>query len=463
MAHSAKVKGGGPEGAQNMMQRRRVVFVCCDGLGRDWVGSALTPALHQFAAESLWCADHHAVFPSVTRVSAASIATGCEPRRHGLHGNRMGLLEDGKIVIRDVGKPDFRAHLRRATGKALHVPTLAERVAGLSGFVVFSNVSAGAAYFLDPEHFGHIYHRAGSYAPGGSLITGAEALDVSHDLAGDEAMTQRFCAEVLVHRRPSVAVLWLANPDLTLHGAPLGSPAHHAALEHSDRCVRRVAQTVQGLRAQGEDILLLVGSDHGQESIGGCVDIEAWLHSQGLHAPLHDGDIAVAGQGTAALLYATEKGRPALLGILDALRAQPWAGEVIAGEALAERGIAAQGGIVAAVNMARLDRENPYGVPGQRWIVAEPDKTPAIGDGQHGGWGSDETRPFLIVNHALCPTAHIERATSLVDIAPTILAFLGLPIDGTDGRPLIDIQPTDAADLHRTLQPESTAALSQAN
>lgn len=429
-----------------MTQRRRVVFVCCDGLGRDWVSEALTPALHQLAAEGLWCADHRAVFPSVTRVSAASIATGCEPRRHGLHGNRMGLLENGKIVVRDVGKPDFRAHLRRATGKALHVPTLAERVAGLSGFVAFSNVSAGAAYFLDPEHFGHVYHRAGSYAPGGLPITGAAALDVSHDLAGDAAMTRRFCAEILVDHKPSVAVLWLANPDLTLHGAPLGSPAHHAALEHTDRCVRQVVQAVQGLRAQGEDILLLVGSDHGQESIGGCVDIEAWLHAQGLQAPLHEGDIAVAGQGTAALLYATPQGRPALLGILDALRAQPWAGDVIAGEALAERGIAAQDGIVAAVNMARLDRENAYGVRGQRWTVAEPGKAPAIGDGQHGGWGPDETRPFLIANHALCPAAVIESATSLVDIAPTALAFLGLPTTGTDGKPLIDIRPTDPAD-----------------
>jgi predicted AlkP superfamily pyrophosphatase or phosphodiesterase len=423
-----------------MTNRRRVVFVCCDGLGRDWVSSAFTPVLRQLADESHWYTDHRAVFPSVTRVSAASIATGCEPRHHGLHGNRMGLLEQGRLVVRDVGNPDFRDHLRRATGKTLHVPTLAERVAGLDGFIAFSNVSAGAAYFLDPDHFGHVYHRAGSYAPGGSPLTGSAALNVSHDLAGDSAMTERFCTEVLVDRRPSVAVLWLANPDLTLHGAPLGSPAHHAALQHADRCVRQVAQTVQRLRAQGEDILLLVGSDHGQESIGNCVDIEAWLHSQGLQALLDDGSIAVAGQGTAALLYATQEGRPALLGVLDALRAQPWAGDVIAGEALAERGMAAQDGIVAAVNMARLDHENPYGVRGHRWTVAEPGKAPVPGDGQHGGWGPDETRPFLIVNHVLCPAAAIESATSLVDIAPTILAFLGLPIDGTDGRPLIDAE-----------------------
>jgi hypothetical protein len=415
---------------------RRAVLMVCDGLGRDWVGGALTPVLRQFAGESLWCADHRAVFPSVTRVSAASIATGCEPRRHGLHGNRMGLLENGRIVVRDVGAPDFRGHMRRATGRTLHVPTLAERVAGLGGFIAFSNVSPGAAYFLDPEHFGYVYHRAGSYAPGGAPVTGAAALSVSHDLAGDGAMTERFCSEVLADRKPAVATLWLANPDLTLHGAPLGSPAHHEALRHADRCVDQIVQTVRQLRAQGDDILLLIGSDHGQETIGACVDVEAWLSSQGLQALLHEGDIAVAGQGTAALLYATAKGRPALLSSLDALREQPWVDEVAAGDALAQRGLEARDGIVAALNMARRDDQNAYGVRGQRWTVAEPGKTPAIGDGQHGGWGADETRPFLIVNHPHLPASTAEHATSLLDIAPTILSFLCLPSGDMDGSPL---------------------------
>ena len=63
--------------------------------------------------------------------------------------------------------PTFARHMRRATGGTLLVPSLAERVAGAGGFIAFSNVSPGAAYFLDPEHFGHVYHRAGSYAPGG--------------------------------------------------------------------------------------------------------------------------------------------------------------------------------------------------------------------------------------------------------------------------------------------------------
>lgn len=417
-----------------MAGSRRAVFVCCDGLGRNWVRPDTTPVLEDLRRRSLWCDAHSAVFPSVTRVSAASVATGCQPARHGLHGNRMGLIEDGKIVVRDVGSPDFRTHMRRATGGTLLVPSLAERVANAGGFIGFSNVSPGAAYFLDPEHFGHIYHRAGSFAPGGSRIEGVQALEVSHDAVGDWAMTQRFCAEVLGDRRPAVAFLWLADPDHTLHGVPLGSPAHHEALAAAGRCVSEVFRTVERLRGEGEEILLLVGSDHGQETIGDSVDLEDWLAARGLANLVEAGDVAVAGQGTAALLYATDRGRAPLLDILDEMSRAPWADEVIADERLAEQGFAAQGGVVAAVNMARRPESNPHGVAGRRWVAAEPGKPAAIGSGQHGGWGPDETQPFLMMSDGGRSTGTVQRPTCITDIAPTIARFLGLPGEGFDGK-----------------------------
>lgn len=424
-----------------MSRDRRAIYVNCDGLGREWINHVATPTLRSLGDDSLWCAEHRAVFPSVTRASAASVATGCHPRRHGLHGNRMGLFEQERIVVRDVGRPDFLGHLRGATGRTLCVPTLAERVAQRGGFVGFSNVSPGAAYFLDPEHFGHIYHRAGSYAPHGVAIEGADALDVSHDLSGDRAMTERFCAEVLLAGSAAVSVLWLANPDLTLHGAPLGSKPHHEALREADRNVERVLRTVARLRERGTDVLLLVGSDHGQETIGAAVDLEAWLSAQGLGALLARGEVAVAGQGTAALLYATPRGRAELLGVLEAMRREPWVDGIVTDDALAALGHAASGGVVAAVNMARREESNDFGVIGQRFVVDEPGKPAAIGCGQHGGWGPQETSPFLTLNHPVAGHQWCTRPTSLVDIAPTILAFLGLPADGCDGTPIIALAP----------------------
>jgi arylsulfatase A-like enzyme len=412
---------------------RRAVFVCCDGLGRNWIGPGTTPVLSELRDRSVWFDQHSAVFPSVTRASAASIATGCHPARHGLHGNRMGLFEDGRIVVRDVGAPDFREHMRRATGRTLLVPALAERVAEAGGCIAFSNVSPGAAFFLDPDAHGHVYHRSGSHAPGGKLL---DPLPVSHDAAGDWAMTERFCAEILIERKPAVAMTWLCDPDHTLHGVPLGSPAHADALAGAERCVREIVRTVERLRAEGEDILLMVGSDHGQETIAAAISIEDWLAERGLWKLLETGDVAVAGQGTAALLYGTDRGRLALLGLLDEMGRQSWADGVLVGDALATRGFAPQGGVVAAVNMARRPEANRHGVLGRRFVAAEPGKPVPVGSGQHGGWGPDETQPFLILNDG-SSTGVRRQPSNLVDIAPTIVDLLGLPGEGFDGASLM--------------------------
>jgi len=107
------------------------------------------------------------VFPSVTRVTSASIATGCHPGRHGLLGNTM-VLDEGAGPRLPVGGQarNFAKRMRKATAGRCSWPTLAERLAGQGGSIVMSNVSAGAAYFQDPDGFGHVYHSAGSFGPG---------------------------------------------------------------------------------------------------------------------------------------------------------------------------------------------------------------------------------------------------------------------------------------------------------
>jgi hypothetical protein len=99
------------------------------------------------------------MFPSATRVVSASFATGCTPARHELAGNTLALLEDGRLVYHDAGRPDFLHYKGRVTGRSLGAPTLAERLAPCGGMTLFSNVSPGAAYAHDPDGYGFVYHR----------------------------------------------------------------------------------------------------------------------------------------------------------------------------------------------------------------------------------------------------------------------------------------------------------------
>src|SRR5262249_35817136 len=253
---------------------RRAVIVTLDGLRRDMISPQTTPNLVAFARHARGFSKYRTVFPSCTRVVSASIATGCFPARHGLQGTSVALIEDGSLVARDAGHPDFLQHKRRVTGQSLAVPTLAERLAAHGGAIIYNNVSPGAAYAHDPDGHGHVYHRAGSFAPG---RVAAEPLNVALDVAGDRAMTQRFIADALGVRQPALAVLWLGEPDHIQHNVPLGSPEHLAVLREADRNAALVIDAVDRRRQAGDDVLLIIGSDHGHETVSGVVDVEAEL------------------------------------------------------------------------------------------------------------------------------------------------------------------------------------------
>jgi hypothetical protein len=88
--------------------------------------------------------------------------------------------------------------------------------------------------------------------------------------------------------------------------------------------------------------------------------------------------------------------------------------------------------------MRSEDRPNAYGIPGisaaARPVVGKPDR---LGCGQHGGLGRYEQMPFLMIQGSgFVPDATRTEASSMIDLAPTILAHLGLPADGCDGQPL---------------------------
>ena len=123
---------------------RRAFVIILDGLRRDFVSPERTPCLSEFATVAACFEAHRSVFPSATRAVSAAFATGCHPASNGLQGNTVALFKDGRLAIHDVGRPDFFECKRSITGKSLARPTLAERLSGAGGAVIFNNVSPGA-------------------------------------------------------------------------------------------------------------------------------------------------------------------------------------------------------------------------------------------------------------------------------------------------------------------------------
>jgi arylsulfatase A-like enzyme len=415
-----------------MRDARRVVLVVCDSLRRDLVDERCAPTLARLAREGASFARFRGVFPSTTRTSAASIATGCYPAAHGLLGNTMVLDEGEGLVCLSAGKPDFLQRLRRATGRALGRPTLHERIAPMGRALVMSNVSPGAAYVQDPEFAGWVYHRSGSFGPGGKRLDDGLAIEVGSE--GDALMTDRFC-DALESRAPSYAVLWLSEPDHTGHHSALGSPEHRRAIAAADACVARAWEAVRRSVEQGERVLFAVCSDHGMQTIRRRIDIDARLVEAGLKEDRASRDVVVAPQGTAAIVHFAPHAVPRVAAVADWLRGQDFVARVLAGPELAAAGLADHGSLRLAVVLAGDDEANAFGVRGRSDVAENPLGGESLpGHGQHGGLGEYEQAPFLALWGGGFGGGARDEPVSLVDLAPTFARHLGLDASGMDGR-----------------------------
>ncbi len=418
---------------------RHAIILVLDGLRRDMLAEALTPTLVGHAESAETFPRHRSVFPSATRVVSSSLATGCHPARHELAGNSLVLIEDGRLVAHDAGHPGFLQHKRRITGRSLAMPTMAERLKEHGGAVIYSNVSPGAAYAHDPDGHGIVYHRAGSFGPGRVPLTDWDAKRISADIAGDRTMAERFIADVMLGaRKPALGVLWLAEPDISSHAHPLGSPSHLKSIRGADATAALVIAAATRARESGDDILLVVASDHGHQTVAGVIDIDAELVRAGLKDGHGSGDVLAVSNGTSALVYVHPDYAPRVEAIGLFLRAQPWVGDVIGTERLGEIGQTARHGLAFAIDMASTEEPNEHGIPGKSFAAKpEAGKPDRMGCGQHGGLARYEQSPFLMMQGTgFAAGATRDEPSSAVDIAPTVLHHLGVAHEPLDGRAL---------------------------
>ena len=416
---------------------KRAVVMIIDGLRADMVGDDFTPRIAEMVARSRWFTDQRSVFPSATRVNSASIATGCWPKSHGLAGNAIALDEGGGLKAVSVGPPEFRERLRRATGRTLHRPTLAERLRPHGGAVIYSNSSAGAAHMQDPDSHGWLFHRSGSFAPGMQAITGERHLDVTYDARGDAETTRRFCQALADPGDALLHLLWICEPDHSQHTLELGSAQHRQVLAQSEQCALRVSEAVATLRGAGDDVLFVIASDHGHETVDEIIPVNRLLVEAGLKRDLESSDVVLASSGMGALIYLSDDACGRSKNIADWIRDQAWSAMVYEGESLEKVGQRSDTALAIAFGMAKRDDENPYGIRGFGHVAGDVFmKSDACGHGQHGGLGPYETNPLLAISGGGFGVGKSDHPSRTIDIAPTVLRHVGVGFDGMDGKPL---------------------------
>ena len=425
-----------------------VLIIGIDGLQPSQVTPSVMPNLSALAAQGVTFANHHSVFPTVTRVNAASMITGRQPGGHGLAGNRLLVREFDPHRVIDALRPDLSKVLG-ATGRVLLAPTLAQLLAeaGLE-FVSVNSGGNGNAFVQNPHPHGG----------GGATIHSEFTIPAS---LGTE-MEARFGAWpqkrrpdlerityamgivrslVLSDSPPSVVFFWSSEPDSSQHDAGVGSGKAVRSLEHLDA---ELGLLFEELHRTGRDAYtnVIVVSDHGYSTVSETVPVEAMLQEAGFPAVERPGGVAAAANGGAVLFYVHDRERGAAERLAEWLMAQRWCGPVVASKAVGplEGTVAAEGvGVEGprapdlAVSLAWSSEENEAGVPGHAYCVGA-----APGLGMHGSMSAHEMRCTLIAaGPGFKEATVLESPTGNVDVGPTVLNLLGLEAPpGADGRAL---------------------------
>jgi phosphonoacetate hydrolase len=425
---------------------RTVVFVF-DGLQAELVTPELMPNLSLFAATGARFQSHQPVFPTVTRVNAASIVTGCFPGTHGLAGNMSLVPEWSLTEPMNAMKPEFQ-ELLASGGRVLLVPTLAELLAAHElEYIAVGIGTTGQSFVHHPNgedaEFGASIHP--QYALPGPLFRhlvarfGAWPDHALPDVARIEQMIDITTQYVLAERDPAVTLIWSSEPDNSQHGSPLNSPTVHQAVHAADAGFGRLLAWLEE-NDRASDTNVIVTCDHGHTTVSAVIPVAELLAEVGFPRPGEPGGIVVANNGGAALFYIQGHDAEIADRLAEWLVAQPWAGPLLAADRFDRIrgtlptslvGLDGPRGPDLALSFAWNERVNEHGAVGHSFVAGGP-----IGQGQHGSMSPQELRTFTVARGPdFKANVSIPSVTGHPDLAPTILRTLGItPPPHMDGR-----------------------------
>ena len=197
---------------------------------------------------------HHAVYPSVTRVNASSIATGAYPDTHGLMGNSVYFPRVDPAAVPRHGGPPRPVADRRGGGTAAHGADARRGAAGRR--------PPDARRQLGVRRIGGAEQPDDRRAAPSSIRTSRCRSGLRDDMkvlgdpppgdgptpARDRYAVDAFLKVGLPRVDPTVTVLWLGALDSTAHAKGIGDPATIDVLRHVDGEIGRVED---GLAAAG--------------------------------------------------------------------------------------------------------------------------------------------------------------------------------------------------------------------
>lgn len=429
---------------------RRVLIVGADGLRPDQIDPAVMPNLAALAETGVRFNDHHAVYPSHTRVNMSALASGTTPGRHGIVANTMivpGATDDH--VIDTSSYQHIDALGRFSNDRVLHVPTLGDFLPDGGRVAVAGTGSGGSNLLWTHKNRGRIVNTTTAFGIADLYdlreklgeIPAAGSPNIPRTRYAARAVTEIF----LDDPDNRVIVLWLNEPDASLHRFGIGAPEVSLALAGVDTSLGDVlaAMDARGIR-DAFDIFFI--SDHGHSTVTAHKTLREYLtqaaHDLGRDLPplTTASDYIYAAPGT------DEPSTAELAPLVEWLLAQAWCDIVMAGrddlDALpgvlllraAWNGSLTPRRPLLAVSPRWTHDPNEHGVPG---TVASLTTQSAL-KSSHGSLSPYDMHALLIGNGPSFRSGLVSNLpTGAIDLMPTILSLMGRPLPANlDGRVL---------------------------
>lgn len=450
----------------------RVVICVFDGLRPDFVTPARMPNLARFAEDGTWFRQARSVFPSLTRPASTSIATGAPPRVHGVVGNSFLFPQVTGEHVLDLGSfDDIRLAERQTGGRLVDADTFADVLARAGrNMAVVHTGSAGASHVMNPRAAAN-RHWTFSIHGRGSSVTPAAVDEVVARFGSlplrelprfaEIAYAERvFREHVLEKMRPDVALIWFNEPDTSFHYRFLGSEETAQIVKATDEAFGRIVEWIAA-QPDADRCTLIAASDHGQITMTQTLPLNELLGAAG-HANRRAAERTLAGaqisvtDGNMGEIRILDGGTARRDAIARWFMEQDFAGMIFSPGANGIEGEVPGSFSLSLVELdhARApdlvyvlrsqDEPDPHGHPGIG-IVTAGDVPP--GGGMHGGLHANELNTVLIGRGAGFEGGTVDgRACGIIDIAPTVLAALGLaPAATMTGRSLLAPAPETAA------------------
>lgn len=419
---------------------RAAIFVW-DGMRPDLISPELTPNLTQLGNNGVWFDAARAVFPTVTRINAATLATGAVAATHGLPANVVYASAVDPTGPISFGEGDSFRSLRRAYG-VFAAPTLADAVAHHGGrSIVVSNGTRGSATMCHPH-----WRERGDLLLHPTLAEPRELQPLAErfgplpaaslpDTERNRWFARAVAEYILPELRPELLVVWRNDPDKSQHHFGFGHPKSLGSIRAADDDLGTMLGTLDRLGLRAETAVVVV-SDHGYAQVDGRVDLAAELVLAGLKESPTSTDVVVAPNGNAVLLYLPGDDGGRAVRVADFLQDWEGAAVVFSGARgrpildgtfpLADVGIDGPLAPDLLVALHWSDAANEHGYPGSSAENGSANRA------SHGGLSPWELRNTLVIaGPGIRRGVRSAAPAGNIDVTPTLLHLLNLPAPPT--------------------------------